>query len=44
MYAEVGSIDVGSVFGGLGVRKFWLAGRTLLASNYVKEVENSTGV
>jgi len=27
----------------LGVRKFWVAGRTLLASNSVKEVENSTG-
>jgi len=40
---EVGSVDVGSVFGRLGVRKFWVAGRTLLASNCVKEVENCTG-
>jgi len=41
---ETGSVDVGSVFGGLGVRKLWVAGRTLLASNCVKEVENSTEV
>jgi len=27
----------------LGVRKFWVTRRTLLASNCVKEVENSTG-
>jgi len=40
---KVGSVDVGSIFGGLGVRKFWVTGRTLLASNCVKEVENSTG-
>jgi len=44
VWAEVGSVDVGSVFGWLGVRKFWVAGRTLLASNSVNEVENSTGV
>jgi len=41
---EVASVDVGSVFGELGVRKFWVVGRTLLASNFVKEVEKSTGV
>jgi len=41
---EVGNLDVGSVFGELGVRKFWVAGRTLLASNCVKEVENSMWV
>jgi len=42
--SRVGSVEVGSVIGGLGVRKFWVSGRTLLASNCVKEVENSTGV
>jgi len=41
---EVGSVDVGSVFGGLGVKKIWVAGTTLFAGNCVKEVENSTGV
>jgi len=27
----------------LGVRKFWVAGRNILVSKCVKEVENSTG-
>jgi len=40
---EVSTVNVGSVFGGLEVRKFWVAGRTLFASNCVKEVKNSTG-
>jgi len=34
----VGSADVGSIFGGLGVRKFWVAGRTLLLASCVSEV------
>jgi len=32
-----------SVFGELGVRKFWVTGRTLLASNSVEKIENGTG-
>jgi len=40
---KVGSVDVGSVFEELGVRKFWVAGKTLLASNCVKEVETARG-
>jgi len=40
----VGGVGVGSVFEGLEVRKFWVTGRTLLASNCVEKVENSTGV
>jgi len=34
---EEGGVGVGSVFRGLGVRKFWVTGRTLLVINYVKE-------
>jgi len=43
VWAEVGNVDVGSIFRRLRVRKFWIARRTLLASNCVKKVENSTG-
>jgi len=44
LWAEVGSVDIGNVFEWLGVRKFWVVWRALLASNCVKEVENNTGI
>jgi len=40
----VGGVDVGSVFGGLGVRKFWVAERTLLASTTVLRLKTARGV
>jgi len=44
MSAEVRGVGVGSIFRRLGVRKFRIARKTLLASNSVEKVENSTGI
>jgi len=39
-----GGVGVGSFFGGLGVRKFWVAERILHASSSVEKAKNSKGV
>jgi len=41
--AEVGGVDVGNVFKGLGVRKFWVAEEPFLPASVLKMLKTARG-